>query len=219
MSTLRIDNKSEDDILITLDGKDHELRDGESISLDSVEKGIHNIVFHRKRIPKETMFDIDKPKGLDAMKNADEKPGSHIQLDTSVEFEIISSKAAVTVFKKVTGIETLQEDAILVAYKTEISGAKNISLKDSFANSRIKRTYILQQLKNAFLPVGAVGIVAFLLGFISLMMILSGTVLKLGDTNISKTSAILVTAAGAAILIFFIINVIKILNRAKELSR
>ncbi len=219
MSTLRIDNKSEDDILITLDGKDHELRDGESISLDSVEKGIHNIVFHRKRIPKETMFDIDKPKGLDAMKNADEKPGSHIQLDTSVEFEIISSKAAVTVFKKVTGIETLQEDAILVAYKTEISGAKNISLKDSFANSRIKRTYILQQFKNAFLPVGAVGIVAFLLGFISLMMILSGTVLKLGDTNISKTSAILVTAAGAAILIFFIINVIKILNRAKELSR
>lgn len=219
MSTLRIDNKSEDDILITLDGIEHELRDGESISLDSVEKGIHNIVFHRKRIPKETMFDSDKPKGLDAIKHADEKPGSHIQLDTSVEFEIISSRAAVTVFKKVTGIETLNEDAILVAYKAEISGTKNISTKDSFANSRIKRTYILQQLKNAFFPVGIVGILAFLLGFISLMMILSGTVLKFGDTNVSKTSAILVTAAGSAILIFFIINVIKILKRAKELSR
>lgn len=219
MSTLRIDNKSEDDILIILDGIEHELRDGESISLDSVEKGIHNIVFHRKRIPKETMFEGDKPKGLDAIKHADEKPGSHIQLDTSVEFEIISSRAAVNVFKKVTGIETLNEDAILVAYKAEISGAKNISAKDSFANGKIKRTYILQQLKNAFLPVGAVGIIAFLLGFISLMMILSGTVLKLGDTNVSKTSAILVTAAGFAVLIFFIINVIKILKRAKELSR
>ncbi|MBQ7595751.1 MAG: hypothetical protein IJU45_03695 [Clostridia bacterium] len=218
MSTLRIDNKSDDDIIVTTDGKEHELRNGESLSLDSVEKGRHTMVFHRKRIPKETMLESEKPYGLDALKAQDEKPGSHIQLDTTVEFDVISSKAAVTVYKKALAVETLHEDVILVSYKAEISGAKDVKTKDAFANSRIKRTYILQQFKSAFLPVGLVGIIVLLMGAAALFMLHAGIKIKIGSTYLSKTYLLLTIAGGAAIFVFFIVNIIKIFKRVKELS-
>ncbi len=218
MSTLRIDNKSDDDIVVTTDGKEHDLRNGESLSIDSVEKGRHTVVFHRKRIPKETVPESEKKYGIDAIKAQDERPGSHIQLDTAVDFDIISSKAAITVYKKALAVETLHEDLILVSYKTEISGAKDVKSKDSFADSRVKKTYIFQQFKSAFLPVGLIGIIILLMGAAALFMLHAGIKIKIGTSYLSKTNMLLVFAAGAGIVAFFAFNVIKIFKRVKELS-
>lgn len=219
MSTLRIDNKSEDDIIIISDGTEHELRDGESLSLDTIEKGRHSVLFHRKRIPRETALEIDKPRGLDVLKNQDDKPGSHIQLDTEIVFDVNSSKTALTVYKKASAVETLHEDVIFVSYKADISGAKVISSKDSFANSIIKRAYLFQQIKSAFFPVGIIGIIVMLMGITASVMALSGIKFKIGSSVVSNGYIFMILAVGIALIVYFIVNLIKILKRAKKLSR
>ena len=218
MATVRFDNKSEDDIIFILDGTEYELKNSESVSIDNQSKGMHSVTFHRKRIPRESVDPETKPVGIEAIKAEDEKPGSHIQLDTTVDFEVNSSKSNIVVSRRAFAVETLHEDAVFVAYDTDISGAKKISSTDKFANKKIKKTYLFQQIKGAFLPVGIVGFIVLFFGLIAVIINLSGFKINLGSTSVTIKSSLMVTAGGLLVTGFFILSVIKIIKRAKELS-
>ena len=83
MPAVKVENKSDDDIIITLDGEEKELSDGESIFFENKDKGNHQIIIHRKRVPRETLSG-DEPKGLDAVAKQNEKPCSHIQFSALI---------------------------------------------------------------------------------------------------------------------------------------
>lgn len=218
MPTIKVENKSDDDIIITLDGKEEkELADGESVFFENSEKGVHSLKIHRKRIPKETVSEENSPKGLDAVKERDEKPGSHVQLDSELSFEVNSSKAALSVVQDIKGIETLHEDVIFVGYTADISGAKFISKNDRFANESIKKNYVFQQIKGAFIPVGLVGIAVLLAGAVILLFNLYGFVLKIGSAKVDMTRSAMLLAGGLLVTGYFAVSVRKILKRAKEL--
>lgn len=218
MPTVKIENKSEDDIIVTLDSEEKELADGESIFFENKEKGCHSVKIHRRRVPRETVASGEAPKGLEAAKEQDKKPGSHVQLDSVIEFDVNSSKAAVTVIQDIKGVETLHEDVIFAGYTAELAGAKLISKTDSFANSRIKKNYIFQQIKDAFIPVGIAGIAILILGAFFSLANLVGFTVKFGSSAVSLRRSLLLFAGGVLVTGFFCVNVYKILKRAKSLS-
>lgn len=217
MPTVKIENKSGDDIIITLDGEEKELADGESVFFENKEKGGHSLTVHRKRIPRETVAEDNVPKGLEAAKEQDEKPGSHVQLDTELVFDVNSSKSAISVVQDIKGIETLHEDVIFVGYTADISGAKSVSKKDRFANKSVKKNYVFQQIKGAFLPVGLVGIIVFLTGALLLVINLGGFDFKIGSLRVDLPRSALLLAGGTLVTGYFIISVAKIRKRATAL--
>ncbi len=217
MPTVKIENKSDDDIIITLDGEEKELADGESVFFENKDKGVHCLKVHRKRIPKETGREDNAPKGIDAMTERDEKPGSHVQLDSELSFDVNSSRASISVIQDIKGIETLHEDVIFVGYAADISGAKFISKNDRFASRSIKKDYVFQQIKGAFLPVGLVGIAVLLAGTVLFIINLGGFVLKIGSVRIEMTRSALLLAAGFLVTGYFAASVRKILKRAREM--
>lgn len=218
MSTLRIDNKSDDDILVLIDGSAHELRNGESVSVDRLEKGAHEVIFHRRRIPKESVSDENKKAGLEALMSSDEKPGSHIQLSSSFLIDINSSKSSIAVFKKVKAVENYHEDVIFVSFSAQVTGAKTLKSVDKFANNEVKKTYFLQQLKGAFLPVGLVGLAVVIIGIIAAFFLKTGVKITVGGRVMTAGYAYMVLSVGIIINVYFIINVIRIIKRVKELS-
>lgn len=218
MPVIKIENKSDDDIIVALDGKEFDLANGEDFLLENMQKGEHSITVHRKRIPRETAEKSSEPKGFEAIKTADEKPGSHVQLDSIITFDTLSSKSVVTVLQEIKGVETLHEDAVFVGYKAELSGAKIISKQDRFASEGVKKAYLTQQIKDAVLPVGIVGTLALVLGLIFLLLIVfNGAAVKVGGRSITAPYAGLVTAGGMLVFSYFITTLVKIKKRAKEL--
>lgn len=216
MPTVKVENKSDDDIIITLDGEEKELSDGESIFFENKDKGNHQIIIHRKRVPRETLSG-DEPKGLDAVAKQNEKPGSHIQLDSEIVFCVNSSKTVVDVVQDIKGIETLHEDVIFVGYTAELAGANFISKSDRFASKAIKKNYVFQQMKGAFLPVGLVGIIILFIGALFSLANLSGGVIKFGSNEIGTMRSVMLFIGGVLVTGYFIVNVLKIRRRAKEL--
>lgn len=219
MPAIRVENKSDDDIIILLDGKEYDVADGESIVAENAEKGEHTLKVHRKRIPKETADRADAQNGSNFIKAADSKPGSHVQLDSSLKFETISSKASISIVSDVESIESLHEDVLFVRYRFDCSGAKAGSVKDSFANSAIGKSYLKKQLLGAFFPVGIVGIITFFLGLLCLFLNAGGGSLKIASNEITLPYSLLVEAGGTCILTYFIVTVSKIKKRAKSLWR
>lgn len=217
MPTIKIENKSDDNIVITLDNEEKELADGESVFFENKEKGNHTLNVHRKRVPGETASPDNAPRGLAAVMSRDEKPGSHIQLDSEIVFDVNSSKSAISVIQEVKGIETLHEDVVFVGYSADISGAKLVEKKDRFASEKIKKTYIRQQLKGAFLPVGLVGIIILLVSGLFCIMTVSGYPLDFGSGEVSLKRFLLIFAGGVLVTGYFSVTVFKILKRAKSL--
>lgn len=217
MPAIRVENKSDDDIIILLDGKEYNVADSESIIAENVEKGEHTLTVHRKRIPKETADKSAAQGGPDIAKMADAKPGSHIQLDTAFSFETISSKAIISIVSDVESVETLHEDVLFVRYRTDCSGAKISSVKDRFANAEVKKNYLKKQFLGAFLPVGLIGIITFVLGAVCLFLNAGGYSLKIASNEITLPYSLLIEAGGTCILTYFIVTVSKIKKRAKKL--
>lgn len=218
MPAIRIENKSDDDVIICLDGEEKELADGESALFENKSKGEHKLSVHRKRILKESVPLSEAPKGLEAAREKDSKPGSHVQLDASVSFDVNSSKAMLTLLQDIKGIETLHEDVIFVGYSAELAGAKLISKKDTFASEKIRKTYLFQQLKGAFLPVGLVGFIITVLGALFTAINLHGDKITIGSQQVSLARSLLLLAGGLLAFGYFCVNVYKIRKRAKSLS-
>lgn len=217
MPAIRVENKSDDNIIILLDGKEYDVADGESITAENSLKGEHTLSVHRKRIPKESADKRSAPAGPEAAKMADSRPNSHVQLDTDFTFETISSKAMLSIVADVESVETMHEDALLVRYRVDCSGAKITSVKDRFANAAIKNSYVKKQIIGAFLPVGLVGIIAFLVGFMCLFFNVGGYSLKIATNEITLPYSLLIEAGGSCILIYFFVTISKIKKRAKSL--
>ncbi|MCQ2472138.1 MAG: hypothetical protein MJ147_08890 [Clostridia bacterium] len=218
MPTIKVENRSDDDIIITLDGEEKELADGESVHFENKSKGDYKIRIHRKRVPRETVLASEAPQGLEALKENDAKPGSHIQLDCVLDFCVNSSKATVAVVQDIKGIETLHEDVIFAGYTAELAGAKLNSKNDFFASEKIRKTYLFQQLKGAFLPVGLAGIAVMIIGLIFSIMNMSGAKVHFLTSDVSLNRSLLLLGGGVIVTIYFIINVIKIMKRAKSLT-
>ena len=218
MPTIKIENKSDDDIIITFGQEEKELSDGESVFFENQNKGVHSVRIHRRRIPKEIIPQSETPKGLEAARAQDEKPGSHIQLDSQIEFDVNSSKASLTVIQDINGDETLHEDVIFTGYRAELAGAKLVSKKDCFANSAIKKIYLFQQLKGAFLPVGLVGIIVLIIGILLTAINLSGNSIEIFSQQVTLLRSLLLLGGGTLATGYFCVNIYKIIKRAKSLT-
>lgn len=218
MPTIKVENRTDDTIIITLNNQERECANGEDISFENCPKGEYLISVHRKRIPKESTSGREpKPSAFDAAKSPDSKPGSHVQLDSEIKLETNSAKAVVSIIADVKALETLHEDVIFVGYRAKVSGAKVVENKDSFASAAIKKTYVKQQFKGAFLPVGLIGIITTLAGAFFLFFNIGGYAIKIAGNEMSLPYSLLITAGGLCVLFVFITTLVKIKRRVKEL--
>ena len=217
MPTVKVENKTNDDIIVALDGKEVFLHDVCSTSFENCEKGKHTLTVKRMRIPKESV-DIHSSAGPDIKKMSDSNPVSHVQLESEITFEVIASKSVINVIQNVEVLDTLHEDVLFASYRADISGAKNVSFKDRFANRQEMSTYKKQQIKGAFLPVGLIGILVTLAGLFCIFLNVGGYNLKIAGNSVTTPYSLLLLAGGATVFIFFLVSVNKIKKRIKELS-
>ena len=217
MPTVKVENKTNDDIIVILDGEEVFLHDICSTAFENCEKGKHYLIVKRMRIPKESV-NIHSSSGPDVTKMADSNPVSHVQLESEITFDVIASKSVISVVQNVEVLDTLHEDVLFSGYRAEISGAKDVSFKDRFANSKERDSYKKQQIKGVFLPVGLIGILVTLAGLFCIFLNVGGYNLKIAGNSVTTPYSLLLLAGGATVFIFFLVSVNKIKKRIKELS-
>ncbi len=209
---IKIENRTEDDIIITCFGKETEILNGEDAVFES--DGSFSLVVKRKRIPEMTK----QAKKKLPIYEEDATPASHIQLRGEFEIEPISSKTVVTLTNTARLFDTLHEDAIFVGYKAEVAGGKAVSYKEVFNDEKVKKEYKTKQILNAVFPVGVVGLGIFLLGIYCSIFAYGGNPINFFGNKIDMLYAGTMTVAGVLVTGVFVSNVIKILKRIKEYS-
>ena len=209
---IKIENRTNDDIIVTIFGDDVEIPDGDDAVFEG--EGRFTLAVKRKRIPE--MFGKAKKK-LPVFEE-DAAPASHVQLRSEFEFEPISSKTVITLTPTAKVFDTLHEDAIFVGYEATATGGKVIRSKEVFSDEKIKKEYKLKQLKEAFFPIGTVGIGLFLLGVYCLIFAYGGNPVNFFGNKIDMLYSGTMTAAGVLVTGVFVSNVVKILKRVKEYS-
>ncbi len=214
--SIKIENKSNDDIVIFFNGTKYEISQDEDASFETPDGKNFSLSVLRKRIPKEyTEF---KQKKKFSIYEDENKPLSHIQLKSDFELEAISSHIVIAVEENITAHDTLHEDVIFVGYKLTLSGAKQLKGKDSFANEQTKKSYVSAQIKSAVFPVGLVGILVTIAGIFCLINALNGNMIKFYKNELDVLTCSVLTVGGVAITGVFISNILKIFKRVKELS-
>lgn len=207
---IKIENRTEDDIIVTVFDQEVEISNGEDAVFES--DGRFTLVVKRKRIPEMTKAAKKKL----PIYEEDATPASHIQLRGEFEIEPISSKTVVTLTSTARLFDTLHEDAIFVGYKAEISGGKIVSYKETFSNEKIKKEYKSKQITGAVFPIGLVGAVLLIIGVYCVISALGGKAVNFLGNEIDIVYSVLVAAAGALVTGVFVSNIIKILKRIKE---
>lgn len=209
---IKIENRTNDDVIVAIFGNEVEIPDGEDAVFES--EGKFTLCVRRKRIPE--MYGKAKKK-LPVFEE-DAAPASHVQLRGEFEIEPNASKTVVTLTPTAKVFDTLHEDAIFVGYKAEVAGGKEVRHEEVFSDEKIKKEYKLKQLKEALFPVGTVGIGLFLLGVYCLIFAYGGNPVNFFGNKISLLYAGLMTAAGVLVTGVSVSSVIKILKRVKEYS-
>ncbi len=214
--SIKIENRSNDDIIIVFNGKSVEIPNSEDYSFENVENKSFSLSVQRKRILKE--YAEPKHKKKFSIYEDENKPLSHIQLKGEFEIESISSHAVICVEENISAFDTLHEDVLFVGYKLSLSGAKQLKADESFANSEVKKSYVTAQVKNAVLPVGLVGVIVTIVGVYCLINALNGNSIKFYKNELDTLTCSVLSVGGVAILSVFVSNLIKIFKRVKELS-
>ncbi len=209
---IKIENKTEDDIFITIFGKRSELLNGEDAVFDG--EGNFSLLVERKRIPE--MFKPAKKKL--PIYEEDAAPASHVQLRGEFEFEPVGAETVVTLTSTAMLYDTLHEDSIFVGYKAEISGGKEVYYKERFSDEKIKKEYKTKQISDAVFPVGVVGVGLFLLGIYCLIFAYGGNPINFFGNKVDFLYSGIVTAAGVLVTGVFVSNLIKILKKVKKYS-
>lgn len=216
MANIRFDNFTDDAVTVFLDGEKYDIADGERVTAEMVEKGSHQIRVHRSRIPMESE-DIHKTDATDFEGNfRREEQSLHTQLDGVFTVEINSAKAVVTLKTKVREDSRLGMDTLFSGYEILTSGAKVTDSKEIFAGKSVKKKYVSHQLREAFLPVGFIGIALLFMGLAALTANLKGGTVNLGGMDLKLPLTIILLAVSVGMIGYSIFVIVRSLKVAKK---
>ncbi len=207
---VKISNKTEDDIILISSFGEEEIPDGEETSFDI--KGIFSFTVRRKRIPDM----VTEAKKMLPIFEEDATPANHVQLKTDFTVECPGDDGEITLKADISVVDTLHEDAMFVGYKAETKSVRVISQTSTFSSQAIKEQFSKKQITGAVFPVGAIGLVALLLGAFCLMLNIMGQPVNFLGNIITLPYAAMIFGAGILVTGFFISNIFKILKRVKE---
>ncbi len=182
MANIRIDNASDDALKIELDGKEFFIPEDESITVPSVEKGMHKLlVFRTKRteIGADAHSDEENP----TQKLSRDEESQYVRLRGSYEIDVIASKSVWRVKQKPLLVEKTGVDALFSGCELEVTGGSIASSRQAFADKKIRQDFLKKQLMGAFFPIG-IGILIFtVLVVVALMANISGNPITLGGRS------------------------------------
>jgi len=219
LANVRIDNFSGDKIVVFFDGRDYTVDDEEKVTVEAVEKGIHEVRIHRARVPMETedYHEVDR---TDIKGNIEKSDKSfHTQLDAVFELNINSGKSVMTVRTKVKAKQKLGIDVLLSGYSVEESGGKVENLKLIFSNKNVRKNFISHHIKDALLPVGAGGTVLLIMGIIALIANIAGEAINIGGRDFTYPWSIGLTVVALGFIGYAIYQIFCALKIAKNFSQ
>ena len=215
LSNIRIDNVSGDTVTAFLNGKSYTVQNGEKLNIDAVEKGGYELRIHRTCLPTESEDMHENNTGITEKIRGDEK-NLHTQLDGMFFVNVNASKAVLTVEKKVLLKEKFGMDVIFSGYSLTASGAKVENVSEVFANKSEKKKFILHHLKEAFVPVGIVGIIVTLVGLFALGGNIIGSVITVGGTKMTYPWSIGLLAVGLGFVIYTAVSLANTFKYVKK---
>lgn len=219
MASIRFENFTGDTVIVCFKDNKYTLQDEERVTVEAVEKGQHEIRVHRARVPMESE-DFHEVDTTDfKMKTERAEQSQHVQLDGVFVVNINAAKSIVSIKTKVRAKEKFGIDAIFSGYSVEVSGAKVENERQVFPNKKMRKRFVVHQVKDAFLPVGGGGIFLLILGFIALRANILGKAVNIGGREFSYPWSIGLLAVGLGFIgytIFMIVNIIKNANNFKQ---
>ena len=216
MSNIRIDNVSGDTVTVFLNGNSYVVQNGEKMNIEAVEKGSCEIRIHRTCIPTESENPNENTGGGIAEKVKNNEKNLHTQLDGIFNVDVNASKAVFTVDKKLLLKDKFGLDVIFSGYSLTVSGAKVENSTEVFANKSEKKKFILHHLKEAFVPVGLVGIIVLLVGIFALGGNIIGNVITVGGTKMTYPWSVGLLAAGLGFNGYTVIALVNSLKTARK---
>ena len=215
MANIRIDNFSGDTINIIFNGKTYTVQDEEKLTIEAVEKGLHEITVHRTRVPMESPdFHENENAGL-AEKVQKGDNNQHVQLDSIFTVNINASKAVLTVETKVSLKNKFGMDALFSGYSVNVSGAKLEAQRDTFSNSSVRKKFLQHHIKEAMLPVGIIGIILLFVGILAIYGNIINNLIVFGETKLTYPWSIGLTAVALGFCIYTVISLVNIFRTAK----
>ncbi len=206
MSSLRIDNLSDDLITVLIDGEDYAVQEDEKLTIENIEKGVHTLIVHRTRTVRGVAEDSHPLKGEES---------EVYQLDGIFEINVSSGKCVATVRSKVTAQSKIGLDAVFSGYMVELSGGELKSTNENFSNIETRKRFSRNQLKEAFIPVGIGAVVFLVISIYGFYGILSGAPVKISD----RTMTLPWTIGSAAVTIGCIVYIIYVIVKSKKIEK
>ncbi len=216
MANIRIDNFSGDTVTVIFDGNETVIENECRASIDSLEKGTHSLRIHRTRVPfeSEDIHEADNEK----WNFFKEEKAMHTQLDLLTEIELKSSKGVITVKTDITSEDKMGLNVIFSSYSVSVTGAEITKTKKVFSNTNVKKDFVSHHIKNALFPVGAGGLVIFLLGIFALFSAINGKPIDIGGREFTLPWALGLTCISAGFIGYAIICIVKVFKAAKKLK-
>lgn len=182
MANIRINNASDDALKIELDGKEYFIPEDESLTVSSVEKGIHELVVCRTKrteIGTDLHGDEDNP----TQKFSRDEKSQYVRLKGSYEIDIIASKSVWKVKQKPLLVEKTGVDALFSGCELEVTGGSILNSRQAFSDKKIRQEFLKKQLMGAFFPIGFGILIFTVLVMAALAANVSGNPITLGGRS------------------------------------
>lgn len=219
MPNIRIDNFSDDAVNVEINGKKYFIKDDEKITVQNIDKGLHNFSVCRTRDIDSEIFNSREKKESGTDKLKDGEKSQRVQLKTNFDVDLNSSKGIVTLKKTVDGYTKGGADVIFSSFGVEGTGVKIDNKSDSFSNAKAERGFLKHILKEAFFPVGICAVILMILGVFALVTNINGNTINLGGTEFTYPFSIALTAIALICSGYFIYAVAVGLKKYRKYKR
>ncbi|MBP9988864.1 MAG: hypothetical protein KBT46_05125, partial [Ruminococcus sp.] len=124
MAVIRIDNLTDDSVVIELDNKEYSIEEDATVSIQNIEKGNYNLTVKRRKDRSDEVVIRQENSGdlIDKMK-VNEK-SHHVQICSEFLINLNSSKSVITLKKNISGSSKGGMDIIFSSFDINVTGAK-----------------------------------------------------------------------------------------------
>lgn len=215
MANIRIDNASDDVLKIELDGEEYFIPEDESITVSSVEKGMHKLIVCRTKrteIGTEVHSDEENP----TQKFSRDEKSQYVRLKGCYEIDVIASKSVWKVKQKPLLVEKTGVDALFSGCELEVTGGSIVNSRQAFADKKIRQDFLRKQLMGAVFPIGFGILIFTVLVFVALMANISGNPIMLGGRSFTYPWTFGLMAIDLGFIGYFTVMLINIFSTDKR---
>lgn len=212
-TSIVIQNNSFDTVEVTVDEEVFSCADKASFTVHS-QKSTVKLLVRRKRST-DQREDVSQKSAFERVKSSFNEQG-HLCLSSEATLTFKSKKVTVIIAPDLKIDSKYEKELLFSGYTLNVSGANCTGLRSFFADKKMKRKLVTDQLVSSFFPVGALGFVLIALSLFAFNKYNSGAPLSIDTLEFTLGYCIGMLGVGLAAFCVFAVNAVRVLRTAKK---